>query len=150
MSFHLAFFAGLPPDKLTHTNITFLLYHTNFFPVHHPTSPCVPYVLQYPLASTCIHLHPLASPSTPHITFRRGKCLICALNFPCGNFWCMKTLFLTPNCLVPSLPVREMPHLCTIFPVRQLFVQENTLFYTEPHRADVRPFYWTVKHLFNM
>ncbi len=66
-----------------------------------------------------------------HPVFRCRKCPFCAPFSLCGNFWCRKTLLLTPNCLAPNFPVREMPHLCTIFPVQQLLVQKNTLYDTE-------------------
>ncbi len=88
---------------------------------------------------------------TLHLPFSRcRKCHIFAPFSPGGNFWCMKTLLLAPNrtrhnkwCrkipirapnpTSPILPVQKMPHFCTIFPRRQLLVQENTPFGTKPH-----------------
>ena len=61
-------------------------------------------------------------PLSPSGRCRRRKCPICA-----------------QNCLAPILPVREMPHLCTIFPGRQLPVQEMPLLCTEFHPLNCIP-----------
>ena len=53
-------------------------------------------------------------------------------------FLCLPDLKLPSDIYLPArVLVQEMPHLSTIFPRRQLLVQENTLSDTEPHRSTI-------------
>ena len=81
--------------------------------------------------NTRISFTQIQHPQPPEQSISRcRKCPICAPFSPRGNFWCRKTLFLTPNPTAPQLPVQKMPHLCTIFTMRQLLVQKRAVYLT--------------------